>query len=367
MQSHLRAAAHRTFVRALSATGALGKASRTLAEAGLPIVLTLHRIVPDAELEICRSPRGMVLRESLFRELLAYLTDVADVLSPYDITYGPSARTRPRVMLTFDDGWADNAEIALPHLTGAGVEACFFVATALVGRAHPFWPERVQSLLDNARRLGRTSQINQSLQRLESTTSGKAPQAASSESDEAVLTWLKQFAAADLLSWADDAEASLSSSNPSPANPQMQDGRERMMTWDQLRELLAAGHSLGSHTDTHALLPGLSPQARWRELVDSRDVLEQQLVLRAGEIAGISYPNGWASEGDASAAAEAGYRLGFTTAVGVCRATANQMLLPRINVWDGTLTRPDGRFCEKQLGYALFWRPLHARAETSNP
>jgi hypothetical protein len=34
-------------------------------------------------------------------------------------------------------------------------------------------------------------------------------------------------------------------------------------------------------------------------------------------------------------------------------------MLPRINVWDGTLTDSTGQFSEKHLEYSLFWKTRH--------
>lgn len=135
-----------------------------------------------------------------------------------------------------------------------------------------------------------------------------------------------------------------------------------MMSEQQLRALVSAGHELGSHTCTHALLPSLSDESRKRELVDSKAVLEQLAPERSGVLA-ISYPNGSVSEKEVDAASQVGYRFGFTTAVGVWRSSTHPLLIPRVNVWDGTLMHPDGFFCEKQLRYALFWRPLHTRQQ----
>lgn len=362
MKAAVRTQAQRTLTRLLSATGSLRRAERSLASSDAITVLTLHRIVPDAEVAACRSPRGMVLRESLFRSLIEFLNRHADVVDPHNVSYEPSNRNRPRVLLTFDDGWADNAEIAQPHLARVGVPACFFIATTLVGQAHPFWPERVQHILDTSRRIEALSRLDVLLSQLATETGVRPPQANRQADDEQILTWFKQFSPERILTWAASAETALSPQTSHSPNFSAVDERERMMTWQQLRSLVASGHMLGSHTATHALLPSLSGEQQASELVDSRSALLDHITQPQSTVSAISYPNGSVTADVARAASRAGYRLGFTTALGVCRSATDQLLLPRINVWDGKLTSIRGRFSEDKLRYSLFWQPRRAAA-----
>ncbi|NDJ86455.1 MAG: polysaccharide deacetylase family protein [Chloroflexi bacterium] len=50
-----------------------------------------------------------------------------------------------------------------------------------------------------------------------------------------------------------------------------------LMTWEQVREMEAAGIEFGSHTHTHAALDMLDHDAATRELYTSRQTLEEQL------------------------------------------------------------------------------------------
>src|SRR5690606_17418205 len=49
------------------------------------------------------------------------------------------------LLITFDDGWADNAEFALPELQRAGVPALLFVVADVVGQRQPFFQEQLVS------------------------------------------------------------------------------------------------------------------------------------------------------------------------------------------------------------------------------
>lgn len=49
------------------------------------------------------------------------------------------------------------------------------------------------------------------------------------------------------------------------------------LTWAQVREMAAMGHSIGSHTVNHANLGAVGPDEAWAELSDSRKILEDQV------------------------------------------------------------------------------------------
>lgn len=76
---------------------------------------------------------------------------------------------------------------------------------------------------------------------------------------------------------------------------------------DQVRAVAAAGHEVGSHTMTHARLPGAEAGALTAEVAGSREVLTD--VLQA-EVAGFCYPYGAFDDAAADAVRAAGYDHG---------------------------------------------------------
>jgi peptidoglycan/xylan/chitin deacetylase (PgdA/CDA1 family) len=103
----------------------------------------------------------------------------------------------------------------------------------------------------------------------------------------------------------------------------------RSMDWSMLETLVEAGWEIGSHTMSHARLPGLSDEALAQELLDSRRTLEVKL----GRCDLLTYPFGDWDERVARAAVAAGYSFAFTLPFGG-QVGATRMSIPRVTIDD---------------------------------
>ena len=104
------------------------------------------------------------------------------------------------------------------------------------------------------------------------------------------------------------------------------------MSWAQVRELQAAGFTIGSHAQTHPVLSGLSWDDALRELRDSKTELEQQLG-RAVEM--LAYPYGTkraVSGRERQMAREVGYAAAFIDATAHVSKASDLFALPRNKV-----------------------------------
>ncbi len=104
------------------------------------------------------------------------------------------------------------------------------------------------------------------------------------------------------------------------------------MTWEQVVEMKEAGMEIGSHTRTHPSLPGMSVETIWRELAESRALLQQRL---GQEVNSFAYPYGRFDDGVAHLTAVAGYHIAVVTKQGAHHTTDNMMTLRRIRVRGG--------------------------------
>jgi peptidoglycan/xylan/chitin deacetylase (PgdA/CDA1 family) len=96
--------------------------------AGRPalIVLTYHRVLPAPDPMLTAEPDA-----GLFEAQMTFLARYMVVLPLVEALRRLEAGTLPRraIAITFDDGYANNAQVALPILRRLGLPATFFIAT----------------------------------------------------------------------------------------------------------------------------------------------------------------------------------------------------------------------------------------------
>lgn len=86
--------------------------------------------------------------------------------------------------------------------------------------------------------------------------------------------------------------------------------RPEVMTWEQLRELVALGHEVGSHSWSHPILPGCSGTQLVDELTRSRITLEDGLGVA---VSAISIPHGSWNRYVLETCGETGYQRVYTS------------------------------------------------------
>ena len=124
----------------------LGQRWRRLANAVAqpPLILMYHRIALD-EIDpwhLCVSPQNFVAQMDVLRRRRRPMR-LADLT--HDLEEGRCPRGA--VVVTFDDGYADNLVSALPVLEAFDVPATVFCTAGAVGRDEPFWWDRLAGLL----------------------------------------------------------------------------------------------------------------------------------------------------------------------------------------------------------------------------
>lgn len=218
------------------------------------------------------------------------------------------ALPRNPVLVTFDDGYRDNRRVALPILQRHGIEALFFVTTDYVTRRRVFWWDRISYIVKRSQRPRVVLEYPERIELQLSTREGKLRgrgillRLVKSRLGLELERFLVDLAAAAGVEWDDDLER--------------RSADELLMTWDDVRELRAAGMSVQSHTRTHRVLQTLTSDRLAHELLGSRVELERELDE---PIHAISYPVGHTLAGRVDvrdALRAAGYKLGFTNATG---------------------------------------------------
>jgi peptidoglycan/xylan/chitin deacetylase (PgdA/CDA1 family) len=266
-------------------------------------IVTFHRVLTELERQAYPYP-GLVVTP---HELDAFLTcftrnfDCGALRAQHERYVSGERPDRPLLALTFDDGQYDNYLNALPVLARHNFKAAFFAPVAAIERRELLWPDRLGFAIIRLAKGNRDTQ--ERLMRILSAAglSGHGPRSLVENAVEECkrLTLDARLSLIDAL-----AEAAGTAQTPEYA---------RLMTFDELANLAAAGHEIGSHSMTHCLMPECDDRALAYEVSESRNVLQERL---AQPVDSFCYPNGNCDPRTALAVEKAGYRRAVTTAWG---------------------------------------------------
>jgi peptidoglycan/xylan/chitin deacetylase (PgdA/CDA1 family) len=230
-------------------------------------------------------------------------------------------------LITFDDGFRNNAELAGPVLAAHGVPAAMFVTTGMLDHHGTLpWVEHLSAgiLLTRATTLelefeGRQHHYDLAL-----------PGERERASDE-LRRHLKNAPTAERERVMEQLEAQC----PLQAGD-LDPERFDFMSWEDARRLARQGVDIGSHTVRHLCLSTLDPEELRDEIGTSRRRIEEELGLPCLT---ISYPDGTPESfglRDREALRAAGYRAAFSQIRGTNAVGDDMFALKRINVPGGT-------------------------------
>jgi len=113
------------------------------------------------------------------------------------------------------------------------------------------------------------------------------------------------------------------------AGPAARPRPARMLTWQQVLEVAAAGVEVGAHSHTHPELDQLRAPQLERELRDSKSRLEDRL---GGPVPALAYPFGYSSARVRQAARDAGYQHACAVGNAIAGAVGDPFARPRLTV-----------------------------------
>jgi peptidoglycan/xylan/chitin deacetylase (PgdA/CDA1 family) len=216
--------------------------------------------------------------------------------------------------ITFDDGYADNAECALPVLQRHKLSATFFIASNYLDGGQ-MWNDDVIACVRHA---------PPGMLDMSALGCGLLPVHTMQQRQQAMERLL---AALKYLPY--EERLSLSRQIAPPRGGQL------MMRSDQVRQLLAAGMEIGAHTSSHPILCRLPDAEAAADIAAGKARLE---AITQSPVTSFAYPNGKPdADYDRRHVAMIG-KLGFTAAVttapGAAHAGSDPLQLPRYTPWE---------------------------------
>ena len=317
------------------------------------LVLAYNRVTPDAELPMCAYPAMHVSASTFEAQLLALrrLYRVVPMSTLQAVLQGREELREHLAVVTFDDGYRDNYQQALPILAKHGIAATFFLSLAFVEGGESFWFDRLADAVRSwDHEPGLRTKLRQVLpQALVSAFDDWSPLA---ERLRVAAGYLKSRPEGELRETMELLEPLVRAGRATniglgAALPENGSAAAEPLTWPEVRSMRDSGMDVAAHGVHHSILTAMSPEAARAEIQESLAGVTRRLGAPVAEFA---YPNGDANEAVTSAAAAAGVSLGFTMRPHDNRPGDDLLRLGRRNVCEANSRAAWGRFSR-----AYFW------------
>lgn len=324
--------------RGLYSSGALGLYHRLRNRRQLTVVM-FHRVLDTGDPRWGTCDPDYTLSVELFTRSLDFLCRHYSVVSADDVLRarrdGASLPPRP-LLITFDDGWSDNAEYALPALRRAGLPALLFVVADAVGARQPFYQERIYAAWRRGA-LGVEDLVA----------------ALRAQGDPVDDPGRDEHALRAVIARIEALDAGQRDQLLAPFAERLDDGLKHMVDAQDLRRLQAHGVALGLHGKTHT--PMTQAADLDCELAGARAALAVHLAADAPAGETLSFPHGAHDRAIAERAHASGYALAFTS-VPVLNPVAPRpgWLLGRTGFDTRAIVDGAGRFRPERLALYLF-------------
>ena len=283
------------------------------------LVLIYHRVLTRRDPLLPDEPDAAGFAAQL--DLIVSLFNVLPL--PEAVRRLRAGQLPPRaVCITFDDGYANNCEVALPLLKSRGIPATVFVAPGYLSGGRMFNDTVIEAVRRAPAALDLT---REGLGRHE-----LPDDAARVRAIAAILPVLKYLPQAERLRQAAAIAERVGAELPD----------DLMMTEAQVQHLYREGIGIGAHTVNHPILANADDATARREIRDSKGRLEDMV---GAPVTTFAYPNGGPVKDykprDVALAREAGFEVAVSTAWGAATASSDPLQLPRIAPWDRTALR----------------------------
>ena len=278
-------------------------------------VLGYHRVLVENDPLLPSDPCAVE-----FTRTMGWVKDTFNVIPLSAAVAGLRSGKLPRraLAITFDDGYANNATLAVPILSRLGLHATFFIATGFLNGGRMFNDTVLESI-----RAARGEELD-----LTGIGLGRHRVGSDEERRAAISTILSSIKYQPMTQRTLLSERIAECAGVSPR-------RDLMMTSEQVAGIARSGFDLGGHTVNHPILAGLHESDARREIEMGRLQVEEL----AGRPVGLfAYPNGTPGKDYSSDSVrlvrEAGFDGAVSASPGAARPGWDLFQIPRFTPWD---------------------------------
>ncbi len=239
--------------------------------------------------------------------------------------------------VTFDDGYADNEQTALPILKRFGLPATFFVATGFIEGGTMFNDGVIEAMRRAPAGTHDLSRLGLGRYRLDDSASRRV-------AIDALLAQVKYRPVGERSALVEQLAEAMRSKLP----------KNLMMRAGQIKRLRDQGMEIGGHTVSHPILAVLDAEQARAEIIGGKRRLEE---ITGAPVTLFAYPNGKPGRDygprDVGLVREAGFTAAVSTLGGVATRDSDIFQLPRFGPWDRNPLRLGVRLLLNCAGPAL--------------
>lgn len=299
---------------------------------GLGMILTLHRVRPADELDAelgafpAFNPNGLLeitpdFLDAALEALKAQGLAIIGLDEAIEAIKNPIVQKGRFAVFTFDDGYIDNRDHALPVLEAHAAPAMIYMPPSYAQGKGELWWVALEEMIRAADTLGRPDQPEMGKQ--------------SVRSAEEKLAFYLDFYWTLRAMGQDEQRASIRQMAESQGYDLEALCRRLILSTPELQDI--SNHPLitiGAHTVTHRAIARLSPDEAMQEMVGGADWLEETLGQRPKHFSFPYGDPGSAGTRDYELAREAGFETAVTTRKGMLYDDHKDHLfgLPRVSV-----------------------------------
>jgi peptidoglycan/xylan/chitin deacetylase (PgdA/CDA1 family) len=281
---------------------------------GALLVLIYHRVFPTPDPLLTEEPDAQS-----FAAQMDLLREVCHVLPLAEGVERLQRGSLPRraACITFDDGYANNCDVAAPILAARKLPATVFVATGYIGSGRMWNDTVIESVRCAGERLDLTD-LELGAHTLSDATSRRS-------AIDNILRALKHLP--------QDVREAKSRAIAERTGCPTADGL--MMSEAQIKQIAGMGIDIGAHTVTHPILTRLDETAARNEILASKAGLE---AIVGAPVTTFAYPNGRPQRDYDRSHVEivraAGFQAAVSAAWGAAGPRADRYQIPRMLPWD---------------------------------
>ena len=293
---------------------------------GKVTILCYHRILDDKQIKDYYRP-AVAVSVSTFKKQMYLLQKKYNVIS-LDDAVNLLQKRKPLesnyIVVTFDDGYADNYENAFPVLKEYNLPAAVFLTTDYIDSSRLLWSDTVGMLLEKKWDVFLQTELFQAVKNVVNFDDKvtmideiiSTLKTMDEDTRNAIIACLKK-----------DIGCSVKLN-------------ALMLTWKQIKEMMSKGISFGAHTQSHRFLTSLMLAEKEAEIKESKDIIEQNLNE---QVLYLAYPDGRFDEECKDIAQKSGFQGACSTIIGDNAPGCDLFTLKRRDIREDACMNPFGK------------------------